>query len=106
MANKEKYLMVVRMDVEPDKEAEFNEIYDNEHVPTLLKVPGILSAARYETSAEGVQKYLAVYELENPDVPASEAFKSAANTGEWPHKVRPYLKNPSLVVYELIYPVE
>ena len=35
-----KYLFVASMDVDPDKEALFNEIYDAEHVPNLLKVAG------------------------------------------------------------------
>ena len=33
MALDAKYLYVVIMDVEPDKEALFNEIYDKEHIP-------------------------------------------------------------------------
>jgi len=34
-----KYLFVVRMDVDPDKEALFNEVYDSEHVPNILRFP-------------------------------------------------------------------
>jgi len=30
-----KYLFVASMDVDPDKEALFNEVYDTEHVPNL-----------------------------------------------------------------------
>ena len=41
-----KYLFVASMDVDPDKEALFNEIYDAEHVPNLLKVPGVHAATR------------------------------------------------------------
>ncbi len=41
-----KYLFVVSMDVDPVREALFNQIYDTEHVPLLLKVPGVGSAAR------------------------------------------------------------
>ncbi|MCH7796137.1 MAG: hypothetical protein IH900_13510, partial [Proteobacteria bacterium] len=40
------YLFIASMDVEPDKEALFNEVYDTEHVPNLLKVPGVLSVTR------------------------------------------------------------
>ena len=36
-----KYLFVVSMDVDRDKEALFNEVYDNKHVPLLSKVPGV-----------------------------------------------------------------
>ena len=31
-----KYLFIVSMDVAPEKEALFNEVYDREHVPNLL----------------------------------------------------------------------
>jgi hypothetical protein len=36
-----KYLFMVSMDVMTEKEALFNEVYDTEHVPLLLKVPGV-----------------------------------------------------------------
>ena len=43
-----KYLFVVSMDVDPGKEALFNEVYDTEHVPNLSKVPGVHAVARVE----------------------------------------------------------
>ena len=46
MAGQAKYLYVVMMDVAPDVEAAFNEVYDREHIPALLKVPGLRGAAR------------------------------------------------------------
>jgi hypothetical protein len=39
-----KYIFVASMDVDPDKEALFNEVYDIEHIPNLLKVPGVHAA--------------------------------------------------------------
>jgi len=39
MPIKTRYLFTAAMDVEPDKDAIFNEIYDKEHVPSLLEVP-------------------------------------------------------------------
>jgi len=104
MVTEARYLYVVMMDVEPDKEAEFNEIYDKEHIPILLKVPGVLRAARYKTSTEGAPRYVAIYELDNPDVPNSEAFREASDTGAWPHQIRPYTKNRSRIVYTRINP--
>ena len=41
-----KYLFVVSMDVDADKEALFNEIYDSEHIPNRLKVPGVRAVTR------------------------------------------------------------
>jgi hypothetical protein len=48
MPIKSKYLFIASMDVDPDKEALFNEVYDTEHVPNLLKVPGVHAVARME----------------------------------------------------------
>ena len=47
MHPKTKYLFTAAMDVDPDKEALFNEVYDTEHIPELLKVPGVLAVYRY-----------------------------------------------------------
>jgi len=50
MPIKSKYLFVASMDVDPDKEALFNEVYDTEHVPNLLKVPGVHAVTRMKAS--------------------------------------------------------
>ena len=41
-----KWVFTAAMDVDPDKEALFNEVYDQEHVPHLRKVPGVVSVTR------------------------------------------------------------
>ena len=102
MGQTAKYLYVVRMDVAPEKEAEFNELYDREHIPALLKVPGVLRATRYQTTTAGQPKYVAIYELTSPDIPSSAAFRQAGDSGEWPHKIRPYCTNRSHIIYERI----
>ena len=43
-----RYLFIASMDIEADREKLFNEVYDEEHVPNLLKVPGVLSIARFQ----------------------------------------------------------
>ena len=116
MPIKTKYLLIASMDVEPDKEALFNEVYDTEHVPNLLKVPGVISVTRLETApltmriggetrsivAEGVPRYSAIYEVESPDVLISDAFAAAVEAGRWPEQVRPYTKNRRHVLRKVI----
>jgi hypothetical protein len=46
MASNSRYLFVVNMDVDADKEALFNQVYDTEHIPNLLKVPGVRGVTR------------------------------------------------------------
>lgn len=55
---------------DPSRESEFNEWYDNVHVPDILETPGVLRATRYENNspAEGRGKFLALYEIETDDI--------------------------------------
>ena len=106
------------MDVEPGKEAIFNEVYDTEHVPLLLRVPGILSVARFKTQeltmiiggqrktilVENEPTYNALYELESPEVLTSDAWAKAVDQGRWPGQVRPFTKNRRHVLYRRLVP--
>jgi hypothetical protein len=110
-----RYLFLVSMDVEPEKEALFNEVYDTEHVPNLLKVPGVLSVTRlagqdFALSIGGTEqhvthdrpRYLAIYEIESPDVLVSAEWASAVEEGRWPAEVRPCTRNRGHALYRLV----
>jgi hypothetical protein len=99
------HIYVVQMDVPPAQEAEFNRVYDEEHVPMLSKVPGVRSAARYrleETNKEGMARYMAVYELDTPDVIKSQAWHDAGEWGDWSPKIRPHTTNRSHSMFRKI----
>ena len=113
------YLFSAAMDVELEKEALFNEVYDKEHVPTLLAVPGVISVARFKTQKEvtlvvGGQRrtvvvesepaYNALYELDNPEVLTSDAWAKAVDQGRWPGQVRPFTRNRRHVLYRRLVP--
>lgn len=109
-----RYLLSAAMDVEQGKDAIFNEVYDREHVPNLLTVPGVISVARVKKREltlvlggerktiviEGEPTYNAFYELESPDVLTSKAWAEAVEKGRWPAQVRPHTKNRRHVLYE------
>src|SRR5262249_17216984 len=59
-----RYLHLVRMDVAHDHEAIFNDIYDREHVPALLSVPGVARASRYRHPSPTDPRYIAAYDPE------------------------------------------
>ena len=115
MAAKAKFVFIASMDVEPEKEALFNEVYDTEHVPELLKVPGVLSVRRAVSVpltmsiggekktivAEGEPRYSAYYELESAEVLVSEAWAKAVEKGRWPSQVRPHTRNRRHVLRKL-----
>ena len=111
-----RYLFTAAMDVEPAKDAVFNQVYDTEHVPLLLKVPGVIAVARFKkqelTMVIGGERqtivienepiYNALYELESPEVLTSAAWANAVDSGRWPGEVRPHTKNRRHVLYRRI----
>jgi hypothetical protein len=108
MAIQGPYLFSAAMDVRPEKEALFHEVYDREHVPMLLRVPGVISVARFAVQdevtvliagrrtrvpMEGEPRFHALYEIEGPEVLTSEAWGAAVDRGRWPEQVRPFTQN-------------
>jgi hypothetical protein len=76
-------VLVVRMDPPAGKEAEWNNWYDKEHIPSRLALPGFLAIRRFEL-APGLPesfvvpgpKYLTVIELASRDAVKSKEFTS------------------------------
>jgi len=103
-----KFIWTVAMDVAPEKEELFNEMYNHEHVPNLLKIPGVTGATRYKVvrSTNGrnpatFQKYFTVYEMDDKDIWGSEEFvKYARDAGEWREIIRPHTFNRRHILYE------
>ena len=87
MAQKGRGIFMVYVDIDDQHAREFNKWYNQEHLPELLSVPGILSAARYE-AVKGGPKYLACYELESVAVMRTPAFTNRPRT-PWGQKVSP-----------------
>ncbi len=116
MVGKARYILTVCMDVEADKEALFNEVYDTEHVPLISEVAGVLAVKRYRNVPlamiiggeaktiimDGEPQYMAVYELESPEVLTGEGWAKAVDAGRWAREVRPYTKNRRHVLRKLI----
>ncbi len=102
-----KFLLIASMDIELEKEDLFNEVYDTEHIPGILKVPGVMSVERLksqplkmhfggklqEIDVSGEPTYTAIYQIERPEVLASKAWGEAVEAGRWPTEVRPFTSN-------------
>ena len=107
MADKTRYIYIASMDVDPAKEDLFNEVYDTEHVPAMLSVPGVVAATRYKVEPHevtigdqtktipeaGEPRYHAVYEFDDAAVMDSPEWAQAVERGRWPGEVRPHTRN-------------
>jgi hypothetical protein len=95
-------VLCVRLDVDAETEAELNDWYDNEHLPAVAEVPGVLGIRRFEARTEGAPKYLAVYELAGPEVTESKAWTDALASPRGP-KLWPHFSNYESNLGTLLY---
>ena len=69
------YLFIVESNcVDPARESEFNDWYNQVHVPDIMSTGYIDKATRYELTtapSEGRGRYLVVYEIESDNIDAT-----------------------------------
>jgi len=109
-----RYVLIASMDVTPEAEPLFNEVYDTEHVPNLLQVPGVRSVTRMRgeparfAMAGAVRElpapspiYTAIYEIDDPQVLQSPQWAEAVERGRWPSEVRPHTSNRQHLLFKV-----
>ena len=104
------------MDIDSEKEELFNEVYETEHIPALLSVPGVNSIFRtvsepFSMIMGGVEnkinleeepKYSAYYEIDSPEVLVSKEWAEAVEVGRWPTEIRPFTTNLRQVLRKIL----
>lgn len=70
--DKKTYTMVVLTNPVPGREEEYNDWYDNRHIPDVLAVPGFVGAQRFKLvvnpgGGEAQWQYYAIYQMETND---------------------------------------
>jgi hypothetical protein len=66
------------------------------HQHKLLSIPGIHASQRFETIHKAESPFVALHEVDSPDVFASPAYRAQAgptNTGEWQAKMTNWHRN-------------
>ncbi|MBH67398.1 MAG: hypothetical protein CMM58_03505 [Rhodospirillaceae bacterium] len=91
-------LLMVAINVAQKFDCDFNAWYDEEHIPNLINVPGVLAARRYK-SLSGTHTYVAIYHLEKSEVTNSPEWSEAINT-PWSSRIRPHFENRIRVLAE------
>jgi hypothetical protein len=91
-----KFFYMVTFEIAQEDEALFNEIYDTEHVPNILRVKGVKGCMRVRDHAPneaGWLLYSTIYFLTDANLPETTAWKEASDTGRWAPLMRPKLKS-------------
>jgi len=91
-----RYFYMVTFEIDEADEALFNDIYETEHIPNILKVPGVLGVARFRDhtpNERGWLVYSAMYYLDRADLPDTEKWKTESDKGRWAPMIRPRIKS-------------
>ncbi len=78
-------LFLACREVPEEHEAELNRWYDEEHVPLLSAVPGVLRARRFRASS-GSPRFVSLYDLADAGAPVHPQWRAAVAT-EWTKRV-------------------
>jgi uncharacterized protein DUF4286 len=85
------FLYLIRLRVDPSVEAEWNRWYNEEHVPRLAAVTGVVCARRFKARQPdaGGRNYLATYHLTAADIPQRAEWKAASDSA-WSRRMKPH----------------
>ena len=90
------FYMMVTFEIAPEDESEFNDIYDNDHVPNILKLKGVIEVIRFKDAApneKGLLVYSAFYVLAQENLHQTSEWKELSDLGRWAPVMRPKIKS-------------
>jgi hypothetical protein len=90
------FCMMVTFEIAREDEAEFNEIYDNDHIPHILKLKGVIEVIRFKDAApneKGLLVYSVLYILAQENLHRTPEWARLSDLGRWAPVVRPKLKS-------------
>lgn len=110
---KSKFVLLVGHEIPHGKLREFDAWYNTEHIPSLLKVPGVLNIRRFLMAEHKVppmvnrggvvSKYLTIWDVEDPRSFETETFLKAS-ASPWSQWVRSWYTRKICCLYQCIYP--
>ena len=90
------FCMMITFEIVPEDEAEFNEIYDTDHIPNILKLDGVLEIIRFRDAAaneKGFLVYSAIYFLAKENLHLTPEWTALSDLGRWAPVIRPKVKS-------------
>ena len=99
-------VLVVTMDVDEADESEFNEWYNEQHLPERMAIPGYVSARRFKLEdGNNALKYLCIWEMVDGSPLQSEMYKDQnAHPTELYLRVNKTIKLRTRGLYHQVYP--
>ena len=90
------FSMTITFEIAPEDETEFNDIYDNDHIPNILKLKDCSEIIRFRDAApneKGFLVYTAIYLLARENLHETPEWKELSDIGRWAPVIRPKIKS-------------
>ena len=84
----DRFVRIVHVTVDAEIEDEWNEWYDNVHVPDICNCPGYVAVRRFRVPNDGEPEYLSIYEVTDPNAHATPEVAKVAGWGPYEGRVR------------------
>ena len=99
-------VLVATMEVDESDEAEFNEWYNEQHLPERMAIPGYVSARRFKLEdGNNALKYLCIWEMIDGSPLQSEMYKDQnSHPTELSLRVNKTIKLRTRGLYQQVYP--
>lgn len=84
-------IFFILLSIPAEHDAKFNDVYDTDHLPTMISIPGVRDASRWKlewSDNADMQTYLALYHLDDPELPRSDTWAKHGAMGRWPVEIR------------------
>ena len=90
-------VILVSMTPDPEREEEFNDWYNTEHIPFFNQLPGVITARRFRAIA-GSPKYVAMYHVETIDIYATREWM-VINETPWILRMRRFQRDRTYFLF-------
>ena len=90
------FCMTITFEIAPEDEAEFNDIYDHDHLPNIMKLDGVLEIIRFRDAApneRGFLVYTALYLFTHENLHLTAEWQALSDLGRWAPVIRPKVKS-------------
>ncbi|MGQ0651310.1 MAG: hypothetical protein ACT4P4_03425 [Betaproteobacteria bacterium] len=88
--------MMITFEIAPEDEAEFNHIYDNDHIPNIMQLDAVREVIRFRDAApneRGLLVYSALYLFARENLHETPEWKALSDLGRWAPVIRPKVKS-------------
>ena len=82
----------IGVDIDEQVEADFNEWYNADHLPTVVGCPGFVRGCRYMVEDEGLPRYWAIYEVESKEALRTPELRAISGFRHF----EPHIRNQQL----------